>query len=431
MPSLARNPLAVLEEVGRRHGGEIVRLDLGFSKPYLVTKPDHVQRVWQRSDVYVRGGAMWDSMARFQGNGILGEGPQWQTSRKLIQPLFTGKAISALMATTAESVNQAVDDLAGRVGTGTVVNAHQEMLGITQRVLSRAFLGDRIPQRDAQTLSRAVFTAYGAMGLRLLLPFVSLRVPMPGDRTYDRGVRTIDSILLPNITRARAEEPTPDILSVLAHARDEQGNHLADRLVRDDLVAMFLAGTETTASALTWLWTLREIHPDVAARQDDEIQSVVGGGPVAAEHVGKLTYTKAVLDEVLRLYPAGWFLPRVLQAPDELGGVALKPGSTVIISPYLTHRMPDLWPDPERFDPERFAVDREQPRRHPYAYYPFAGGIHRCLGSHFFVIEALLAAAAMVSRFHHKMRVTQPVLPNASASLRPRGKTSMELRPRG
>jgi cytochrome P450 len=194
------------------------------------------------------------------------------------------------------------------------------------------------------------------------------------------------------------------------------------------MVAMFLAGTETTASTLTWLWTLRELHPEVAARQDEEIRAVVGDGPVTAEHVGRLTYTKAVLDEVLRLYPAGWFLPRVLTEPDELGGVAIAPGSTVIVSPYLTHRNPELWPEPERFDPDRFAGD--QPRRHPYAYYPFAGGVHRCLGSHFFVIEAVLVCAAMLSRFRHRVRVAHPLVPDVAGSLRPRGTTVMEVRPR-
>jgi cytochrome P450 len=428
LPSLRRNQFAVWEEIGRQHEGRLVRLDLGLFKPYLVTQPDQVQHVFQRADIYTRSEMLWRSLERLQGNGIVSEGPEWELSRRLLQPSFTGKAIAGLMTGTAEAINGSIDDLAQRVGAGGTVDVAEEMIRITHRVLSRVFLGDRIPVVEADAVGREVSNAFASLGSRMMLPFVSHRVPMPGDRRFNRAVQIIDSTLLPYIKQARTEKPRADLVSILAHAKDDEGKPLTDKRVRDDVVSMFIGGTETTALTLTWTWIMRDLHPDVAARLDEEAHEVVGDGPVTAEHLGRLIYTKSVMEEVLRLYPAGWMLPRFLHEPDVLGGVPLKAGTTVILSPYLTHRIPQLWPEPERFDPDRFTAERKE-RRHPYAYYPFGGGMHRCLGSHFFTIESALAAAALFRRFQSRLRATHPVIARG-ITLRPKDPVLVELRPR-
>jgi cytochrome P450 len=198
---------------------------------------------------------------------------------------------------------------------------------------------------------------------------------------------------------------------------------------------MFVAGTETTALALTWVWLLLDAHPSVAARLRDEVEHVVGRATPGAAHLDGLGYTRMVLQETLRLYPVGWLVPRTVAEPDVIGGVPLRRGATVLVSPYLTHRLPRLWPEPSTFDPERFATGHGV-RRHRFAYYPFGGGVHQCLGSHFFMVEAQLIVASLISRYRPTLVGSPltgpgPVAARVSATLRPRRRVAMTLTPTG
>ncbi|MGN9810146.1 cytochrome P450 [Micromonospora sp. BQ11] len=429
--ALGKDPLGELDGIRDAYGDQMVQLHLGLFKPYLVTNPEQVQHVWRNSrETYLREGMMWEAMQRLQGSdGIGAEGPGWERSRSLIEPLFTAKAVGALVPGMVEAVNGAVDDLAERTAGGQTVELAREMMRLTHRVLGRVLLGEQIPSHEADTVGHEIATAFGSMRARLAMPFVSHRIPLPGDRRFGRAVRTVDSILLPHIAQARRTEPQPGVVSMLAHATGPDGRPLDIQQVRNDVVGLFTGGTETTALALTWTFVQLDAHPDIAARIGAEVDGVLGDGPVAPEHVGSLRYTRMVLEESLRLFPPAWMIPRTLRSPDTLGGVALPAGATVVLSPYLTHRLPDLWPDPTRFDPERFAPGARR-GRHPYAYFPFAGGVHRCLGQAFFFIEAALAAAAIMSRFTVRVATARPIRPTVSVSLRPKGDVLVHLAPR-
>jgi len=213
---------------------------------------------------------------------------------------------------------------------------------------------------------------------------------------------------------------------MLAHATDGDDQPIDVRRVRNDIVGLFTAGTETTALALTWTIVVLGTHPDVAERVASEVEQVVGSGPVKGEHVRRLEYTRMVLEETLRMYPPGWMIPRTLQSSDALAGVDLPAGTTVVLSPYMTHRLPDLWPDPERFDPGRFlpGSHRTRPR---YSYFPFGGGMHQCLGQAFFFYEAALAVAAILSRLRLRVVTPQPIRPTVSVSLHPKDKILVRL----
>lgn len=429
---LGSDPLPVLQEIAREHGDRLVRLNLGLFKPYLVTRPDQVEHVWKHSDeIYQRSGMMWDASQRLQGrDGIGAEGPGWKASRKIIQPMFTGRSVSALIPGMVDAINEAVDDLAARVGDGATLSVTEEMMRITHRVLGRVLLGDRISPGDADTVGMEITTAFSSMKFRLALPFVSHHIPLPGDRRFHQATRAVDAILKPHIERARAEDAREsDVVSLLAHARDEHGEPIDIQKVRNDVVGLFIGGTETTATTLVWLWVILDLYPDIDATMREEIDRTVGRGPVAAEHIPGLGYCLRVLEESLRLYPPAWMIPRTLQRPDVLGGVRLGAGDTVVLSPYLTHRMPHLWDDPERFDPERFTPEAQR-GRHKFAFYPFGGGIHRCIGSYFFEVESALAVAALLSRFRVKLHTAHPIRPQVSLALRPKQQVIVELRPR-
>ena len=431
VPALAADPLRGFEQIGREAAGEVVRIGLGLFRPYLVTHPDHVRQVLRdRAASYSRDGMLWKPLRRLNGDGIASDGPGWERSRALIAPLFSGRNVAGLIDPMAESITEGVAALDAAAATGERLDTAVEMTRIVHRALVRAFFGGRIGLGDADRLGAAIATAFTSLGSRMLLPFMPGAVPLPGDAAFRRSVRTVDEVIVPVVERALADGGgAGDIVSLLASAKGEDGEALTARQIRDDVVAMFVAGTETTALALTWLWVLLARNPEAGRLLRAEVAGVAGGGPVTRAHLPKLTYTRQVIDEVLRLYPTGWVIPRTVREDNVLGGVRVKAGSTVFLSPYLTQRRPEAWPEPERFDPGRFAQGRVA-GRHRFDYFPFGAGLHQCLGSHFFMVEAQLIVASMVARFRPSVEDAGAVRPQASASLRPRGQVWLTLRPR-
>jgi cytochrome P450 len=431
LPALARDPLAALERVGRRYEGAVVRLHLGPFRPYLLTAAEHVQHVLRdRADVYVREGMLWKPLRRLEGDGIASEGATWRRSRDLLQPVFSARHVAGVLDGMAAAIVDAVADLDRPYRAGRPVDLIAEMTRIVHRSLIRAFFGDRIPLTEAASLGTAISAAFSSLGWRMALPFVPDRVTLPGDRRFARSVRAIDAIVYPHVRRSRRRpDEATDIVALLAGARDEHGEPLPEQRVRDDVVAMFVAGTETTALALTWLWILVAAHPDVLDRLGDEVRRVVGDGVPSAAHVPALRYTKMVLQETLRLYPVGWLVPRTAARADVLDGVPIPAGATVLVSPYLMHRLPRWWPEPDRFDPWRFAPDAATQRPNRLAYLPFGAGVHQCLGSHFFTVEAQLIVAALLSRYRPAVLGPPQLAARAGATLRPRRRVLLALQP--
>ncbi|WP_268903603.1 cytochrome P450 [Herbidospora solisilvae] len=426
LPMVVRAPLEGLADVARDAGGEIVRLDVGPFRPYLLSHPDHLQHAL-RGDwtSYLRKGMFWKPVERLLGDSVIADGPGWAASRKVLQPLFTARYVASLTADMAATIDEGLDELT----PGVPFDAMDTMNRIATRAVISVLFGDRISPREAEVLGPAYTTANTSMGFRIALPFVPERVPLPGDKRFMGARQVIDDVIYPLIRQARKERSDgPDIISALVRARDGEGRELTDRKLRDDLASIYGAATETTAVALTWLWPILHEHPDVAARLYEEIDEVTGDGPVDADTLPKLRYLTMVLREALRLYPAGWAMPRLVTRTHELGGVTIKAGSQVLISPYVTHRLDEFWPDPLTFDPERFAPGRED-RPHRYAYLPFGAGPHLCLGQHLFHIEAPLLVAGLLKRFRPELVTEGPFPVQPAGTLRSRKKIEMILRP--
>ena len=439
LPELARDPANGLADRAVRAGGAVVRLGMGPFRPYLISHPDHVQHVLRGNPAnYSRKGMFWRPLNRLLGDGILGDGPSWESSRKILQSLFTARYVDSLAGAIARSVDERVGELAKQAGAGATLDAAHEMAAIVNQSVVRVLFGERITRHDSERLITAYHAADAAVTFRLLMPFLPYGVRMPGDRVFMNAVATIDDVVFPVIRQARervsgegrngdAGTGGDDLVSALCRARDGSGP--ADDLrIRDDLVSVYAAASETTATTLTWLWPMLDAHPDVAARLYDEIERVVGPGPALPSHVPKLRYTAMVLKEVMRLYPAGWLFPRMASGDDTIGGVRIKAGSMVLISPYATHRLESFWDGPLRFDPERFAPEAGH-RRHRYAYFPFGGGPHQCIGQHLFSMDAPLMVAAIISRFRPELLSRGPFTPAPTALLRPRGTVELRLRP--
>jgi cytochrome P450 len=202
---------------------------------------------------------------------------------------------------------------------------------------------------------------------------------------------------------------------------------MSDQQLRDEVLTLMIAGHETTANALSWTWYLLSQNPDVTAKLRRETAEILAGRLPTMEDVPRLTYTRMVLDESMRLYPPAWATSRAAIADDELGGHRIEAKSVVFLSPYLTHRHPEFWEDPERFDPQRFTPEcvAARPR---YGYFPFGGGPRLCIGNSFALSEAVLALATLVPRFELRLEPGYVVTPEPLITLRPRGGIRMNVR---
>jgi cytochrome P450 len=325
------------------------------------------------------------------------------------------------------SLAEAVEDLAERAQRRPV-DAVVEMTRLVHRVINPVFFGSRISAGQCDRLGGEVATALGALLWRMAMPFVPIRVPMPGDRAFLRASRDINRMLLPVIDRARREGGDgADLMSALLRGGGPDGRLLSDEHVGQDVVALFVAGSESSALTLTWAWVLLARHPIVAARVREEADQVLADGPPRPEHVRRLVFTQQVMAEVMRLYSMAWPVPRVAREDDAVGGVPVPAGSTLVFSPYLTHRLSEFWPDPLRFDPCRF--ERKAVReRHPLACLPFGDGAHQCVGQAFFTMESVLVLATVLSRYD--IHLTGDPRPRLAVALPPAARVTLSLTPR-
>jgi cytochrome P450 len=430
---LAGRPLHGFEQIGRECGGALARLHLGPTRPYLATHPEHVRQIVTDIDTFRREGMLWKEIQRLEGEGFAGEGAPWQRSRRMLQPLLSGRSVASYQAAMAAAVTEAIAALAARAGDGRPADLITEMTRITRRVLIRVFFSNRISMAEADQLGVAISTAMQTLGWRMALPFVSESVPLPGDRRFRRAVATIDRIMYPLIRAERATvgrsaggARAGDFLTRFAHAVDERGAPMAEKRLRDDVVAIFVAGTETTAMTLTWLFLLLQRHPAVATRLAAEAAEVVGGGPLAPAHLTGLVQIRMAVQETLRLFPSGWLVPRRVVRATQLGAASLPAGATVLLSPLLTHRLAEFWDRPYEFRPERFDPG-QQWRRHRFAYVPFGAGAHQCLGEHFALAEAQLVVAGVLSRFRPQLRGPASIEPRLAPVLQPRIRPKFQL----
>jgi cytochrome P450 len=253
---------------------------------------------------------------------------------------------------------------------------------------------------------------------RVLMPTPLLRLPILGNRAYRRAITDLRATLTPLLAAHRTEDvDRSDLLSALIGTR--AGDGLSDTEICDQIVAFFLAGTESTAATLAWAWYLLDRHPRVAEQLHAEVDTVLGGRPAAYDDLPDLQVTGRIVTETLRLRPTSWFVTRVAGADTTLGGHPLKAGTIMVYSPYLIHHRADRYPDPERFDPDRWIPATKSPPPRD-AMFPFGDGARKCIGDTFAVTEMTLALATIAGHWQLRAISDREINPALSLALRPR-----------
>ena len=426
---LRRGNFATLTALAERYGGRPVALRVGGIRVVPIVRPEHAEQVLVEGRAIYRKLGEIEPLRLLVGRGLFSsEGEAWAAQRRLMQPHFTPKAVQRY----AGDVQAAIAGALGRLRGREVVDALHESMRLAMDVIGRTMLG--IPEiGEAGPLGRAIGASLDLASRRLYeLMTPPLWVPTPQNRRFIAARREVDAFIYGVIRRRRERgegEGGRDLLDALIEATDEaSGRRMSDAELRDEVMTVFIAGHETTAVTLTWALVLLARHPAVADQVAAEAAALEGEIPGLAD-VPRLPFTRQVIDEALRLYPAVWALPRTAAADDVLGGVAVPRGTIVSVLVHVLHRQPDLWPEPGRFEPGRFsaAASAGRPR---YAYMPFGAGHRICIGMHLALLELVMALGAIVRRYRPVL-LTPSVEATGISTLRPPGPVWMRLEPRG
>jgi cytochrome P450 len=399
--ALRRDFLGTLTDAMQEHG-DVVRLAAGprgLRRTFHgIFHPDGVHRVLAaNADGYRKDNVAYEEVRWLLGEGLLtSQDERWRRQRRLLQPLFTRRQLAAYVRVMDEEARAVVSSWRPVAITGGSVDLSRAMTRLSLRVVLRTLFGS-----DADRVFPVIERVLPVIGRYAVRRSVApVRVPhawpTPANLTAADVRRTLYGLCDELIQRRRVgTRHGDDLLDVLLDARDERGRALEDAEIRDQVLVFLLAGHDTTGLALTYTLHLLGRHVEVQERVRDEARKMLGEETPTPAVLSRLGYTTMVLQEAMRLYPPVYALGRRISDGERFGSYTIPPGADVVVAPWVTHRHPAFWPDPERFDPQRFSPEL-QAQRHAYAYVPFGGGPHACIGRHFALLEATLVLARIM-----------------------------------
>lgn len=415
---LGRRPLEFLTSLSAH--GDLVELRLGSQRAFLPCHPELVQKVLLNSRVFDTGGPVKDKARPILGNGLItSDWADHKRQRRMVQPAFH----PARIATYAEVMREECDAETRSWQSGQVIDVSKAMQALTARVTARTLFSTAIAPHAVAEIQHCLPVVVQGAYRRAVDPTGLLaKLPIPANREFDEALGRLNR-LIAGITEdyRQREGDQGDLLSALLEARDpETGEHLTGQEVHDQVMTLLLAGIETTASALTWSLHLLSGNRAAEERLHAEVDEVLGERPPAYGDLPRLDYTRRVFTETLRLFPPAWLYTRTTTADTELGGRLVPAKSDILISPFVIHRHPELFPAPGGFDPDRWLPERAKDVARG-SYLPFGGGSRKCIGDVFGMTEATLALAAIASRWR--------LSPVAGTRIRPRAHMSLTAGP--
>ena len=421
------DPLAFLGRLIHEYG-DVVRYHSRFAPCFVFAHPAHVQAILH-SENYRRASLVKITL----GEGLLAtDGPYWRSQRKLMQRNFMPSRVAPFASIISRHAEATARSWAAAAKSGKAIDVTAEMTQLTLRIIVEALFSEDMPAQRGIELCDAITQTLVDLGEISWMIFGSPMTFGPNSSAKLAASKAvIDRVCYEMIAARRAQAPQSrprDLLTLLIEAHKDEGP-LSDLQLRDEMVTMLVGGHETTALALSWAWKLLAENPAAETRLHEELDNILMGQNLSASHMPCLRWTNAVFQDAMRLYPPVWYMARVANQDDVVDGYEIPRGACVMISAWLTHRHPEFWDAPQEFRPERF-LDDAPAARHRYAYFPFGGGRHQCLGMHLAQMEGTLILAQLARRFRLHPQNGQEVRPLPGITLRqtPALKASIELR---
>lgn len=406
--------LAALQSMQAEYG-DVFRVERPNGRlAYFVNNPADVRRILVRRHVKYSKGPGFERVKMLLGNGlIVSDGDIWRRSRTMIQPAFSRQNVHRLMKVMVACCDRRAVKWAAVAKAGDLINITEET--------------------NEFALELILITIFGADYEGRIIadgdnPFAFLSRDSKRDLSVVMKVRQLREMLLDIIDARRTGDSNDefDFLSMYLAATDKQGVKFSDKELLDELMTLIVAGFETSANTLNWVWYLIAKHPDVEARLLKEAaEHLPNVSAVSSESVANMAYTQQVLEEALRLYPPVWLYTRRANEDDDLSDFDVPPGTDIYLSPYILHRTRHLWPDPDSFNPDRFALSDKPVKERPY--FPFSLGPRRCLGEYFSFLEMKIHIGLLLPRF--RMIVANQSEPELELGINLRARDDILLQP--
>lgn len=419
MPEMVSDMLGLFTNTAREYGG-IAQFKLLNKSYLLVTNPDYVKYILQDNyKNYIRGRSV-ETGRVLLGNGLpLIDGDFWLRERRMLQPAFHRERLGNLANVLTNVIDLFMQDWEAKSRRDQTLDLDDEMMRLTLTVIIKSMFSADIDDK-IQSLSHAFNVASKFMLWRSQQMWAPpLSFPIPRNVEYSRALKILNDTIYP-LVADRRKNPKDDLLGMMLEVRDvDTGEGMSDQQARDEVVTIFFAGHETAAATMSWAFYLLSQHPEVEERMRAEVKTLLNGRLPTFAELPKLTYMQQFLNEVLRLYPAAYLFAREAVVDDLLDGYPIPANTLIFISPFVTHRDPKYWPDPERFDPDRFTSEQVASRSR-HVYYPFGEGPHLCIGNNFALMEMQLILSMALQRFRLRLLPNHPIAFKPEATLRPK-----------
>jgi len=418
------SPLKFLTKV-HELGDMVLIGEQGGRRVYVLNHPDLVKEVLVQNPSSFRKGKALQIAGKFLGQGLLtSEGETHMRLRRLMQPQFHAKHIASFAETMASHTERMLDSWKD----GQVRDVHHDMTELALDIINQTMFGHTVTE-DVERIGRIIEqnsrnNIRQAKALFRLPSFLAASK----EASAQESLAYLDQIIYAMIANRRREPDGhhADLLSMLLGAADEDGSHMTDKEIRDQLITIYIAGHETTANTLAWTWYLLSEHEEAEQMFWAELDEVLGGRLPTFEDIPKLVYTRQLIQESMRLYPAAWMIGRQALEPVVIGGQEIAAGDTLFMSQYAMHRSKKYYEEPERFHPGRFE-DTFLKTIPPYAYFPFGGGPRVCIGNNFALMETAIILAVVGQKYKLQREGVQKVEPEPLITLRIKGGLSMKV----
>lgn len=418
LPEVAADALGFFQEARRRYG-DLVTLRFGPYDHTFVTHPDALQRLLKDNvKNYTKDSPFYSTMRLALGDGLVtSDGEVWEQQRQNAQPFFVRhrERIDGWARVMTEEGVRLADRLSEPAARDTPIDLGAELVRASLAVVRRTLLGAK-SDAECQEVPEAVAEIQRQLNQRIMGFSWPMVFPTPRNRRLTSALQALDRAVL-ELIAARRAKPGADMLSFLIAAQEQGASAVP---LRDQVMTLFLAGHETVANTLGWAIYLLAQHPNKQDRLQAELDQTLAGDCPTADTALRLTFARQVIEETMRLYPALWILERRAQREDELSGFHVPARRVVFWSPYVTHRHEDFFPEPERFDPQRFAPEQAH-GRHPFAFIPFGAGPRTCIGRSFAMLEMSIILACLCARYTFSLAPGARVESEALVTLKPKG----------
>ncbi|MFB8276884.1 cytochrome P450 [Nocardia colli] len=414
--ALLRDPLAFISALPAY--GDVTTIRIGTLPMVVVCDPLLTRQVLLEDSTYDKGGPVMDKAAEVIGDGLITcPHSKHRRQRRLCQAAFHPDRLPEFGAVFERAANE----IARSWHDDQVVDVDRELMAMTAGTAVLTMFANTLPETSEQIIADLVTVVEGAFRRMITPPFLN-HFALLGNRRFDQANKRLRSAVADAVARRRADDAAhSDLLAFLQEAVDstehpDSSDRLTDIELVDQITTFFGAGTETTASTVAWALHLLARHPEIQDRLHQEIQDVLAGELMTFERLTDMEMASHVINETLRLYPPAWLLTRTATKGTSLGGFRIPAGTTLAYSPYIIHRRPDLYDDPDRFDPQRWR--NTKPDR--TAFIPFSAGARKCIGDRVAITQATIALIAIVARWRLTPLPGQSLEPAVKATLTPR-----------